>query len=270
MPASINQADVQRALENNNTPSNYQGTVGTGSTASSVVDSVGGWATNQWTDYAIQFTGNTTTTALQGQWQKISSNTSNTLTLAASLPATPVAGDTYNIRPFGQQTLNLNAVGGTTQTPANWTTLFQGLYNAIATIGSAIKTTAMQIAGTDGTNARTLLTDTDGTTQGNITKIKGTDSTYSALLSPNTTLNPPVAKSVGTTAVQLDSGLTNRRYILVVNNGTDYIYVGTSAVTAASGIPIAAGASMTLNLGPALSLYGIAGSTQDTRVMEVA
>ena len=163
MPFNVNQGDVQRALENQNTPSNYDGVVGSGSTTTSVVDSAGGWATNQWQEYAIQFTKSTNTVALQGKWQQITANTGNALALAAALPAIPAAGDTYNIRPFGQQTLNINSVGGTAQTGADWTTYFKSLWQSIVTLGSAISNgVAMLMAGSDGTNARALLVDTTG------------------------------------------------------------------------------------------------------------
>lgn len=105
----------------------------------------------------------------------------------------------------------------------------------------------------------------------NIAQVNGAPSVYSSLLSPNTAIAAPAAVSVGTAAVRLDTGLANRRYITIVNNGTASIYVGgSSSVTTANGLPVAAGASATYNLGPSLALYGISTATQDVRVLEVA
>jgi len=112
MSGTIQFRDLERALANINTASNYSGVVGTGSTTTQVVDSVGGWDTNMWAQYGVQFSQTTVTPALRGVWQQISSNTGNTLTLAAALPAAPVAGDTYNIRPFGSQVQDLTAWAG--------------------------------------------------------------------------------------------------------------------------------------------------------------
>lgn len=108
----IGKEDLRQILQEANTPSSYQGVVGSGSTTTAVVDSVGGWATNQWAQYGIQFAQSTVTAALRGVWQQITSNTANTLTLAAALPAAPVAGDTYDIRVFGSQVQDVTSWGG--------------------------------------------------------------------------------------------------------------------------------------------------------------
>lgn len=108
----IGKEDLRQILQEANTPSSYQGVVGSGSTTTAVVDSVGGWATNQWAQYGIQFTQTTVTSALRGVWQQITSNTGNTLTLAAALPAAPAEGDTYDIRVFGSQVQDVTAWGG--------------------------------------------------------------------------------------------------------------------------------------------------------------
>lgn len=105
----------------------------------------------------------------------------------------------------------------------------------------------------------------------NIAQVDGASVAYSSLLSPNTAMSAPAAVSVGTVAVRLDTGLANRRYITIVNNGTAAIYVGgANTVTTATGLPIAAGASATYNLGPSLQLWGISTATQDVRPLEVA
>ena len=110
--SQIGKEDLRQILQEANTPSSYQGVVGSGSTTTAVVDSVGGWATNQWAQYGIQFTQTTVTAALRGVWQQITSNTANTLTLAAALPAAPAEGDTYDIRVFGSQVQDVTAWGG--------------------------------------------------------------------------------------------------------------------------------------------------------------
>lgn len=93
-------------------PAAYQGVVGAGSTAESVVDSVGGFAGDQWLNYGIQFTADTPTAALRGVWQKVTGNTGNALAMAAALPAAPVAGDTFVIRSFGTMQENIAQLGG--------------------------------------------------------------------------------------------------------------------------------------------------------------
>ena len=255
MPFDINQGDLQRANEINNTPSNYAGSVGSGSTASSVVDAVGGFATNQWTDFGIQFTSNTTTTALQGVWRQITSNTADALALAAALPATPVVGDQYNIRPFGQQTLNINSVGGTAQTGADWTTFFSGIWGAIATIGSAIKATAMQIAGSDGTNARTISTDTTGA----LNLAAGTNSIGGVTQTPSTALYDGQA-SVTTTAAAIASSQAITEVLLTADPGNangSYVYVGNAT---SQNTPLAPGQSMTLSVSNLDLIYAKASS----------
>ncbi len=94
---------------------------------------------------------------------------------------------------------------------------------------------------------------------------------FQAIPSPNHAVSSPSAKDVGATPVRLDTGLPGRQYILLVNNGLGPVYVGGSPeVTTANGIPVPAGASLTLNLGPALALWGIGTTNQDVRVLEVS
>ena len=89
---------------------------------------------------------------------------------------------------------------------------------------------------------------------------------------PNATISAPKSVSVGTTYTRIDQGTSGRKYILIVNNSTsDTIYVGgATTVTTANGIPVAAGASLSLNLGPSLKLYAISTATCDVRVFEAA
>lgn len=152
MPGGLNQADIQQALQNTNTPQLFDGIIGSGSTATVLAVANGTFATNQWVNYGIQFTANTVTQGLQNVWSgPITANTSNTITLNAALPYTPAANDTFVIRSFGQQTTNLSSMGG------------EALPGSpVGTPGSSDPTAVMAIAGSDGTNARTLLTDTTG------------------------------------------------------------------------------------------------------------
>ena len=75
-----------------------------------------------------------------------------------------------------------------------------------------------------------------------------------------------VAVSVGTTA----AALTNRRALIVFNNGTITVYLGESGVTAAGGFPLLPGQSLVLETGTT-AIYGItAAGTADVRILEVA
>lgn len=104
-----------------------------------------------------------------------------------------------------------------------------------------------------------------------ISQVSGASVTYSSLLSPNTGLKSSNV-SVGTSATALwSSSLANRRTVLVYNDGSDTVYVGDSSVTTSNGVPVAVGSSVSLNLGPGLTLYGISGTAgQDVRTLEVA
>lgn len=66
--------------------------------------------------------------------------------------------------------------------------------------------------------------------------------------------------------------LVNRKRILIQNLGSKKIYIGKdSSVTTANGIELFAGASMELDIGPAVNVHAISSSgTQDVRVMELA
>lgn len=105
-----------------------------------------------------------------------------------------------------------------------------------------------------------------------IAQVNGASSSYSSLISPNTTMSAPTAVTVGTAAVQIDQGTSDRRYVLCVNNGSATVYVGKDkTVTTSNGIPVSAGSSLSLNLGPSLQLWGISGTAgQDVRVLEAS
>jgi len=143
------------ALQQALVPSSYAGVVGAGSAADTVVDATGGFSADQWANWGIQFRADTTTAALRGAWQKINSNTGTDLVLAGNLPAVPVAGDTFNIRPFGANVFDLQAVGGTAQTGADWTPLLQ----TIGLVADAV--VAAGATGSLSAKLRRLTTDLD-------------------------------------------------------------------------------------------------------------
>lgn len=80
------------------------------------------------------------------------------------------------------------------------------------------------------------------------------------------------AVSVAGTATNLAaSALGGRRRMMILNNSGKPIYVGPSGVTTSSGLRIAAGGNMSLEIGPNVALYAIGdGSGQDARVFELA
>ncbi len=88
-----------------------------------------------------------------------------TLTLDTELNTAPASGDLFvvikgNVTATASE--NISQVGGTTQTGADWTMLFQGVSNAVGTPGSAAPANATQMGGTDGTDLRVLVTDSTG------------------------------------------------------------------------------------------------------------
>lgn len=84
------------------------------------------------------------------------------------------------------------------------------------------------------------------------------------------------AKTVGTTAVQLYAGASRLESVTVSNVGPATIYLGSSTVTTANGVPLPAGATVNYTRdrsdSPLLALdrYAIAGvAGNDVRVEEV-
>lgn len=75
-----------------------------------------------------------------------------------------------------------------------------------------------------------------------------------------------------TAAVILASALSGRRQLNIQNLGNKPIYIGDSAVSAASGWRVAAGSAITVELGEDVSLYAVAdtGISVATRVLELA
>lgn len=80
------------------------------------------------------------------------------------------------------------------------------------------------------------------------------------------------APSVTTTAAALvASALSGRRRMLIQNLGTQAIFVGGASVTSSNGVRIPAGANVELELGDAVSLYGVTSAgTADVRILEMA
>ncbi len=82
------------------------------------------------------------------------------------------------------------------------------------------------------------------------------------------------AVSVDTTAggvALFASPLAGRRKVEIQNLGSKAIFVGLGTVTAANGVRVAAGGTMTQELGPDIALKAIADSgTQDVRVLQLA
>lgn len=94
---------------------------------------------------------------------------------------------------------------------------------------------------------------------------------------PDTAVENQVV-SVGDTAVELASSpLSNRKRILIQNDGNKPVYLGKSDVTAdntaaTGGIKLNKGGTLELELGPNVSLYGIntSSNTSDVRILEIA
>ena len=76
----------------------------------------------------------------------------------------------------------------------------------------------------------------------------------------------------GGAAQQLpNSPLTYRRAVSVRNNSAATLYVGfTSAVSTATGYPLASGQSLPLQVNGAIRIWGIADSAVDVRIIELA
>ncbi len=78
---------------NDDAPADESGTA-TGGTTSTLVDSGGGWSTNQWATYEIKITGGTGA----GQRRQIASNNATTITVGMLWGTAPDATSTYEIR----------------------------------------------------------------------------------------------------------------------------------------------------------------------------
>lgn len=78
--------------------------------------------------------------------------------------------------------------------------------------------------------------------------------------------------TVGVTATAVPTTiLTGRRSLMIYNNGTVPIYIGSSTVTTTSGLPVVVGQALSMDAGPGLLVYAISGTAgQNVRVLEVA
>lgn len=85
-----------------------------------------------------------------------------------------------------------------------------------------------------------------------------------AVLSTDTSIASTATKVVTTP-------LTSRKTVLVQNNATTPIYLGASGVTTANGFIVHGGSTFSVDLGPAVDLYGIVTTgTNDARILEIA
>lgn len=80
------------------------------------------------------------------------------------------------------------------------------------------------------------------------------------------------AVTVGVTAVALPaSALADRKALYIFNNGSVPIYVGGSAVTTATGVPVKPGRGQGFDAAAACVLYAISGTAgQNVRVLELS
>lgn len=80
------------------------------------------------------------------------------------------------------------------------------------------------------------------------------------------------AVTVSTTGALLGSPATNRRRLMLFNNGTKTVFVGASGVTASTGWPVFPGTGYEFHVGPGLILHGVSedNSSQDCRILELA
>lgn len=101
-----------------------------------------------------------------------------------------------------------------------------------------------------------------------------TSERYSVGISPALEAIEDNAITVTSSATELaPSGtpLARRRGLLIYNNGTATIYIGNSGVTTSSGIPLAVGAALFLDVGDSVDVYARAASgSHDVRILELA
>jgi hypothetical protein len=78
--------------------------------------------------------------------------------------------------------------------------------------------------------------------------------------------------AIGTSEVALPTtALAGRTKMVIQNTSSNPVYVGATGLTTSTGIQIAKGATLTLEIGQSIALFGIAGSAANTvRIMELA
>lgn len=77
--------------------------------------------------------------------------------------------------------------------------------------------------------------------------------------------------TVGTTEVAIATALAGRMRIMIQNTSSNPVYVGATGLSTSTGIQIAKGATLTMEIGQSIGLFAIAGSAgNDVRVMQLA
>ena len=246
MGFGINQADVQRALENQNTPSLDIGTVDSGSSVTVVKVSGQSLVANGYIGQSLVFNSNTFTTALQNVGVLIVSNTTNSITVASpGFPALPTDQDTFVIRSLGGGA-NISGVGGSALPQANGgpalptlTTTGPTLVAKVATGTAALANTA--ILYTYGTPPSVTATVTVGVSPYGVAVDETTNSVYVANLISNTvsvidgatdTVTATIAVGTEPSGIAVDE-TTNTIYVAnLVSNTVSVIDGATDTVTA--------------------------------------
>ena len=156
-----------------------------------------------------------------------------------------------------------NTLGGVTEA---------SLDDASATPGSAIPAKALQVSGSDGTDARVLKTDIDGTANTDLTKVGGTAQTAAdwtpllqgAAVKQSTLTDGSGTITTGGTAQTVFAANATRRYLYIQNNSTAALWINftTTATASQPSIELAAGASFTMASGfVSTELVSIIGAT---------
>lgn len=81
------------------------------------------------------------------------------------------------------------------------------------------------------------------------------------------------AITVTTSATPLPATpLVYRRALVVHNNGSNTVFLGDSTVTVGNGLPLAAGEKIAFDIAgnPNVTIYAVAGSNTDVRIMELS
>ena len=115
------------------------------------------------------------------------------------------------------QALNVGEVGGTAQTGADWTPLFQAIYKAITAAGSAVPTNTLQVGGTDGTDLRAISTDASGNVNVNV-KTTVTTRSGSTTVYITTATTTDVKSGAGTVGSITNGGSATSGTITIYDN----------------------------------------------------
>lgn len=75
--------------------------------------------------------------------------------------------------------------------------------------------------------------------------------------------------TVGSSATKIPTNpLSNRLSILIMNIGTEAVYIGDSTVTTANGFPIYPRGSLRIDIEDTIDIYGIASTSAECRILE--